>query len=106
MHRYDLGSVGNDALLASAAPSVADVLLFLPWGVLAFLAFDRGEGRRVFTYALAVGVGAAFALGLVAWQNRLPTRVTDWYDAAWNCAGVLAGAVAGDLRKRVRIRFD
>ncbi len=106
VRRYDSGSIGNDALLASIAPAVADALLFVPWGVLAFLAFDRGESRRATTYALAIGVGVAFALALVAWQNRLPTRVTGWYDAVWNSAGCIAGALLGDLRKRVRIRFE
>lgn len=106
VRRYDRGSIGNDALLATIAPAVADLLLFMPWGVLAFLAFDRGEGRRVTTYAFTIGVGVAFALVLVAWQNRLPTRVTGWYDAVWNSAGCVAGATLGHLRKRVRIRFD
>jgi hypothetical protein len=106
VRRYDRGSVGNEALLATIAPAAADVLLFVPWGVLAFLAFDRGESRRAATYALTLAVGVAFALALIAWQNRLPTRVTGWYDALWNSAGCAAGAVLGDLRKRVRIRFQ
>ena len=105
VRRYDRGLIGTDALLASVAPAVVDVLLFVPWGVLAFLSLDRGESHRVSTYALTIAVGVAFALALVAWQNRLPTRVTGWYDALWNSAGCIAGAVLGDLRKRVRIRF-
>ena len=106
VRRYDSGSIGSAAVLATFAPAVADVLLFIPWGAIAFLAFDRGERRRAATYALTVGVGVAFALALIAWQNRLPTRVTGWYDALWNSAGCAAGAVLGDLRKRVRIRFQ
>lgn len=106
VRRYDRGSVGNEVLLSSIAPAVADALLFVPWGVLAFFAFDRGESRRATTYALTIAVGVAFALALVAWQNRLPTQVTGWYDAVWNSAGCIAGAVLGDLRKRVRVRFD
>lgn len=106
VRRYDRGSIDNSALLAAIAPAIADLLLFVPWGFLAFLAFDRGETRRAATYAVTIGVGAAFALALVAWQNRLPTRVTGWYDALWNCAGCVAGAILGHLRKRVRIRFE
>lgn len=105
VRRYDSGSVGNAALLASSASVIADILLFVPWGALAFLSFDRGESRRSVTYALTIAVGVAFALALVAWQNRLPTRVTGWYDALWNCVGCIAGALIGDLRKRVRVRF-
>jgi hypothetical protein len=106
MHRYDRGALSNDALLATAAPGIADILFFMPWGALAFLAFDGGEGHRLRTYLLTLAVGLTFALGLVAWQSALPTRVTGWEDAGWNTFGCLAGAVAGHLRKRLRVRFD
>jgi len=106
IHRYDRGALSNDALLATMAQQIADVLFFMPWGVLAFLAFDGGEHRRLRTYLLTLAVGVTFALGLVAWQSALPTRVTGWEDAGWNMAGCLAGAVGGHLRKRVRVRFE
>jgi glycopeptide antibiotics resistance protein len=106
MHRYDEGAISNDALLATAAPGIADLLFFLPWGALAFLAFDGGEAHRLRTYLVTLAVGVTFALGLMAWQSRLPTRVTGWDDAGWNTLGCLFGALAGHLRKRVRIRFD
>ena len=32
VHRYDEGALSNDALLATAAPGIADILLFMPWG--------------------------------------------------------------------------
>jgi hypothetical protein len=106
VHRYDRGALSNDAVLATAAPAIADILFFIPWGALAFLAFDGGEGHRFRTYLLTLAVGLTFALGLVAWQSALPTRVTGWQDAGWNTFGCLAGAVAGHLRKRLRVRFD
>jgi glycopeptide antibiotics resistance protein len=106
VHRYDRGALSNDALLATMAQEIADILFFMPWGALAFLAFDGGEGRRLRTYLLTLAVGLTFALGLVAWQSVLPTRVTGWEDAGWNMLGCLAGAVGGHLRKRVRVRFE
>lgn len=106
IHRYDAGTVSNDALLATAAPYIADILFFMPWGALAFLAFDGGEEHRLRTYLLTLAVGVTFALGLVAWQSVLPTRVTGWEDAGWNMLGCLAGAVCGHLRKSVRVRFE
>jgi glycopeptide antibiotics resistance protein len=106
IHRYDQGAVSNDALLATAAPGITDILFFVPWGVLAFFAFDGGEQHRFRTYLLTLAVGVTFALGLVAWQSKLPTRVTGWEDAGWNMLGCLIGAAGGHLRKRVRIRFD
>ncbi len=105
IRRYDRGSISNVAVFASVAPAIADILLFLPWGALAFLTV-YADNRRGQTYLLTLAAGVAFALGLVAWQNRLPTRVTGLYDAAWSCVGCLAGAILGDLRKRVRIRFE
>ncbi len=106
IHRYDEGAVSNDALLSTAAPGIADLLFFVPWGALAFLAFDGGVEHRLRTYLVTLAVGVTFALGLMAWQSRLPTRVTGWDDAGWNALGCLFGAVAGHLRKRLRIRFD
>jgi len=106
VHRYDRGALSNDAVLATMAPAIVDILFFMPWGALAFLAFDGGVEHRLRTYLLTLAVGATFALGLVAWQNALPTRVTGWEDAAWNMLGCLSGAVCGHLRKRVRVRFE
>jgi hypothetical protein len=106
IHRYDQGAVSNDALLATVAPGIADILFFMPWGALAFLSFDGGEKHRLRTYLLTLAVGVTFALGLMAWQSRLPTRVTGWEDSGWNMLGCLAGAVCGHLRKGVRVRFD
>ncbi|HXH37393.1 MAG TPA: hypothetical protein VNN08_02075, partial [Thermoanaerobaculia bacterium] len=106
MHRYDRGALSIDAILATAAPAIADILFFIPWGALAFLCFDGGEGHRLRTYLLTLAVGVTFALGLVAWQSALPTRVTGWEDAGWNMIGCVAGAVCGHLRKSVRVRFD
>ena len=100
------GQYEKVSVLALIAPLVADALFFLPFGALAVLAFDRDAGARSRTYALTLGVGVAFALGLTAWQQTLPTRVTGWLDASWNTAGVFAGAVAGHARKRMRIRFE
>jgi hypothetical protein len=106
VHRYDRGALSNDALLATAAPGIADILFFIPWGALAFLSFDGGEAHRFRTYLLTLAVGVTFALGLVSWQRTLPAPVTGWEDAGWNALGCLAGAIIGHLRKRLRIRFD
>lgn len=106
IRRYDQGTVGNVALLASVAPAIAAALFFLPWGTLAFLSFDGNPARRGRTYALVVGLGVAFALVLAAWQEVLPTRVTGWEDVPWNTMGCLAGATVAHLRKRIRIRFE
>ena len=102
VRRYD--RLTPTAFIAAIAPVIANVLFFVPWGALAFFAFDRA--RRAATYALTLAVGVAFACLLVAWQSALPTRVTGWNDAAWNTVGCAVGAMAAHLRKRLRIRFE
>jgi VanZ family protein len=104
VRRYD--RLTPTAFIAAIAPVIANILFFVPWGVLAFLSFDRAAGSRAATYALTLAVGVAFACLLVAWQSALPTRITGWNDAAWNTAGCAAGAMAAHLRKRLRIRFE
>ena len=105
IRRYDVGAVPPEALIATLAPVVTNILFFIPWGALAFLSFDRARWPRIATYLVTIAVGAAFASVLVAWQTRLPTRITGWTDAAWNVAGVCIGAAGAHLRKRVRVRF-
>ncbi len=102
VRRYD--RLTPTAFIAAIAPVVTNILFFVPWGVLAFLAFD--SRRRALTYVLTLAVGVAFACLLVAWQSALPTRITGWNDAGWNTVGCAAGAVAAHLRKQLRIRFE
>lgn len=96
----------RSAVLTDLMPAVANVLLFVPWGFLAFLLIDSPKRARSTTYVDTVVLGAFFALVLSLWQQFLPTRVTGPADAFANVAGALVGALAGDLRKRVRFRFD
>ena len=106
LRRYDAGSATSSALLATIAPAIADALFFVPWGVLAFLAFVRPDRPRKMTYAVTMGLGVAFALGLMVWQEILPARVTGTLDSLWNVAGCAVGAALGHARKRIRVRFE
>jgi VanZ family protein len=106
VRRYDQGAASNSAVLAVMTPAIADILFFLPWGFLAFLSIDRAGGPRKSIYGATMALGVAFALGLVAWQTVLPTRVTGAVDCLWNAAGCLMGAALGHARKRVRVRFE
>jgi glycopeptide antibiotics resistance protein len=102
VRRYD--AITPTAFMSAIAPVIANVLFFVPWGALAFFAFDRWS--RAGTYALTLVVGVAFACALVAWQSALPTRITGWNDAAWNTVGCIVGAMGAHLRKELRIRFE
>src|SRR5258708_7586706 len=53
----------------------ANILLFVPWGFLMFMALSPKRPRAA-TYAMTVVAGALFALGVNAWQASLPTPVT------------------------------
>ncbi|HYM63037.1 MAG TPA: VanZ family protein [Thermoanaerobaculia bacterium] len=86
-------------------PPAADILFFVPWGFLAFMALDRPHRPRFRTVAATALGGLVFALTLSLWQYALPTLVIDLRDVFWNTIGALCGAGLGWLRKGVRVRF-
>ncbi len=100
------GPVSRDALLAFLMPVIANMLLFVPWGFLAFVAVDSPSRHRFLTYSITVVAAVVFAAAMFVWQQYLPTRVTSLPDTVANGAGALAGAALGHARKGVRIRFD
>ncbi|SRR5712691_792622 len=95
-----------DALLAGLMPVIANILFFVPWGILAFLLFDSPSRARSRTYLITVLSGVVFAIALAIWQSSLPTRVTGPLDISANALGALIGAIAGHVRKRVHVQFD
>ena len=100
------GPVSRDALLAFLMPVIGNVLLFIPWGFLAFLALDGRTRSRRAAYVMTVIGAVLFAAGMVLWQQTLPTRVTSLPDTFANGLGALAGAALGHARKGVHVRFE
>lgn len=100
------GPVSRDALLAFLMPVLANVLLFVPWGFLAFLALDGRTRSRRAAYLWTIIGAVAFGAAMVLWQQTLPTRVTSLPDTIANGLGALAGAALGHARKSVRVQFD
>ena len=100
------GEIPRSAIVAGIMPSIANALFFVPWGFLMFLAVDTPSRSRMMSYVITVIAGALFAVALDVWQSFLPTRVIGLPDTIANAVGALAGAVAGHLRKRVRVQFD
>lgn len=99
------GPISRDALLAFLMPVVANVLLFVPWGFLAFLAIDAPRRSRPVSYTVTVVAALLFALAMYVWQQFLPTRVTTVFDGLSNGAGALAGAALAHVRKSIYVRF-
>jgi glycopeptide antibiotics resistance protein len=99
-------TISPDALLAGLMPVIANLLFFVPWGFLMFVAIDRPTRPRPVSYVITCAAGIVFAMGMAMWQYSLPTRVTTFADTVTNGAGALAGATLGHLRKRVRVRFQ
>lgn len=104
--RWQRGPESFTRLLATLMPAIANALLLVPWGFLAFLLFDRPGRPRTRTYLLTCLAALLFVLAADTWQTFLPTRVTSWFDAIWNVSGALAGAALGHLRKTLRFRFE
>lgn len=100
------GPVSRDALLAFLMPVLGNVLLFVPWGFLAFLALDGRLQSRRRAYLMTVVGAVVFAGGMVLWQQTLPTQVTSLPDTIANGLGALAGASLGHARKTVKVQFD
>lgn len=100
------GPVRTETVVALTMPIVLNILLFVPWGFLMFLALDRPERATLQTYLWTVLVAMAFSSLIEGWQYFLPTRVTDVNDIIWNGVGAFAGALFGHLRKRVRFAFE
>ena len=100
------GPVSRDAVLAFLMPVLGNILLFVPWGFLMFLALDgRTRTRKVAYFATVIGA-VIFATAMVLWQATLPTRVTSLPDTIANALGALAGAALGHARKTVHVQFD
>jgi glycopeptide antibiotics resistance protein len=97
--------VGTHVLALILVPIIANVLLFVPWGFLLFLALYTVRRPTIQTYVLTVLSGLTFTCAIEAWQYFLPSRVADVNDVIWNTVGVLAGAILGHLRARVRFEF-
>jgi VanZ family protein len=106
VQREGEGTLSLNTAIALLWPVTANVLLFMPWGFLMFLALDAPGRPRLRTYAATLAAGIVFAASIEIWQMSLPEPVTSISDAAANAAGVAAGALVGHLRKQVRIRFE
>jgi len=87
-------------------PIIINILLFVPFGFLLFIALYTIERPTVQTYVLTLFAGLTFSCAIEAWQYFLPDRVADVNDIIWNSVGVLAGAVLAHLRMRLRFEFD
>jgi len=93
-------------IVALTMPMILNLLLFLPWGFLMFLALDTSERPTLQSYLLTYLVAMGFSFAVEASQYFLPTRVTDINDVIWNGFGALIGAFFGHLRKRIRVSFE
>ncbi len=98
--------VPTRVLALIVVPIIANVLLFMPWGFLMFIALYTLERPTVQTYVLTVLLGLTFACAIEAWQYFLPSRVADINDIIWNTVGTLLGAILAHMRLRLRFEFD
>ncbi len=105
-HRFEHGVVSTQIFAVIVMPVVANILLFLPWGFLMFIALYNAERPTVLTYVLTVLLGFTFTVTIEAWQYFLPSRVADVNDIIWNTVGTVVGALLGHARLRVRFEFE
>jgi glycopeptide antibiotics resistance protein len=104
-HRLARHPVSTHILAVIIVPIIANVLLFVPWGFLMFIALYTVDRPTLQTYVLTVLLGFTFTCAIEGWQYFLPDRVTDINDIIWNTTGTMLGAILGHLRERVRFEF-
>jgi len=97
--------VSTHIVAVIVVPIVANILLFIPWGFLLFIALYTIERPTLQTYVLTLLLGFTFTCAIEAWQYFLPSRVADINDVIWNTVGTFGGAILGHLRERVRFEF-
>ena|SRR5438128_3130397 len=105
-HRLQHHAVSSRILAVIFVPIIANIILFVPWGFLMFLALYHVDRPTVQTYVLTVLLGLTLTCSIEAWQYFLPSRVADINDIIWNTTGTFIGAIFGHLRERVRFEFD
>ena len=104
-HRIARHPVSTHILAVIIVPIIANVLLFVPWGFLMFIALYGSDRPTLQTYVLTVLLGFTFTCAIEGWQYFLPSRVADVNDIIWNTTGALIGAILGHLRERLRFEF-
>jgi glycopeptide antibiotics resistance protein len=104
-HRIALRPVSTHVLAVMIVPIIANVLLFVPWGFLMFIALYSIERPTLQTYVLTLLLGFTFTCVIEGWQYFLPDRVADVNDIIWNTTGALLGAILGHMRERLRFEF-
>ena len=103
--RFGSRPMSTQLLAVLIVPIIGNILLFVPWGFLMFIALYTLDRPTLQTYLLTFLLGLTFTLAIEAAQYFLPSRVVDVNDVIWNCAGTLMGAVLGHMRLRVRFVF-
>jgi glycopeptide antibiotics resistance protein len=104
-HRIARHPVSTHLLAVIIVPIIANILLFVPWGFLLFIALYTVDRPTLQTYVLTVLLGLTLTCAIEAWQYFLPSRVADVNDIIWNTTGTLLGAILGHLRARLRFEF-
>ena len=105
-HRLARHPVSMRVISLIIVPIIMNILLFVPFGFLLFIALYTIERPTMQTYVLTVFLGVTLSCFIEASQYFLPDRVADINDIIWNSIGALLGALLGHLRMRVRFEFD
>ena len=105
-HRFGNRPISTQILALIIVPIIGNIILFVPWGFLTFIALYTVDRPTVQTYVLTILLGLSLTLAIEAWQYFLPSRVVDVNDVIWNTAGTALGAILGHMRLRVRVEFE
>jgi glycopeptide antibiotics resistance protein len=104
--RLNARPISTHILAVLIVPMIANVMLFMPWGFLLFIALYTVDRPTLQTYVLTILLGFSFSLGIEGWQYFLPSRVADINDVIWNTTGAILGSFLGHMRLRLRFEFQ
>ncbi|HEX8619263.1 MAG TPA: VanZ family protein [Thermoanaerobaculia bacterium] len=104
--RLNARPISTHILAVLIVPMIANVMLFMPWGFLLFIALYTVDRPTLQTYVLTILLGFSFSLGIEGWQYFLPSRVADINDVIWNTTGAILGSFLGHMRLRLRFEFE
>lgn len=105
-HSLERRPVSTQIFAVIVMPVVANILLFVPWGFLMFIALYTVDRPTIQSYVLTILLGLTFTITVEAVQYFLPDRVADVNDIIWNTVGTVLGALLGHARLRVRFEFE
>jgi glycopeptide antibiotics resistance protein len=92
--------------LLNALGIFGNLVLFVPWGFLAWKLLDGRSRHAVLVYLEMLSFGLLLSAGIELVQLFLATRAADVNDVIWNVLGTAAGGGLAHAGKRIQVEWE